>query len=93
MLDHVVERVLDPGLKRHNAFLRRLQAQGLARRAVDLADEGRGGHGERVADDAREPLVVHILERRLAGFDQLKSADMNLVMRRRARLPLISASK
>ena len=60
-LDHPVERALDPGLQRHEAFLRRLQAHGLAGRAVDLRDEGRGGDGEGVADDAREPLVVLVL--------------------------------
>ena len=38
--DHMVERVLDPRLERHKPFLRRLLAQGLARRPVDLRDEG-----------------------------------------------------
>src|ERR1700733_8210620 len=38
--DHMVERVLDPRLERHNPFLRRLLAQGLARRPVDLRYEG-----------------------------------------------------
>jgi hypothetical protein len=54
----VVERALDPRLQRHEAFLGRLHAQRLARRAIDLADEGRGGYGEGVADDARQPFVV-----------------------------------
>ena len=68
----MVERVLHPGLERHQAFLRGLLAQGLARRAVDLADERRNGGREGVADDARQPLVVLVLERRLAGLDQLE---------------------
>ena len=68
----MVERVLHPGLERHEPFLRRLLAHGLARRAVDLADERRNGDREGVADDARQPLVVLVLERRLAGLDQLE---------------------
>jgi hypothetical protein len=41
--------------------------QRLARRSADLRDEGGGGRREGVADDARQPLVLLILERRLAG--------------------------
>ena len=42
----------------------------LAGRAVDLADERRGGDREGVADDARQPFVVLVLQRRLARLDQ-----------------------
>jgi hypothetical protein len=73
-LDHVIERALDPGLQGHEAFLRRLHAQRLARRAVDLGDEGRGGDREGVADDARQPLVVLIFQGRRARLDQVKVA-------------------
>ena len=69
-LDHVVERVLHPRLQRNQPFLRRLLAQGLAGGAVDLAHEGRNRHREGVADDARQPLVVLIFQRWLAGLDQ-----------------------
>jgi hypothetical protein len=43
---HLVERVLDPGLERPEPLLRGLRPHGLARRAVDLRDEGRDGDGE-----------------------------------------------
>ena len=72
LTDHMVERVLDPRFQRHEAFLRRLLAHGLAGRAVDLADERRDGDREGVADDARQPLVVLVLQRRLARLDQLE---------------------
>ena len=42
----------------------------LAGRPVDLAHEGRDRNREGVADDARQPFVVLVLERRLAGLDQ-----------------------
>jgi hypothetical protein len=70
LLDHVVEGVLHPRLERHEPFLRRLLAHGLAGGATDLADERRNGDREGVADDARQPLVVLVLERRLSRFDQ-----------------------
>src|ERR1700733_1344602 len=70
--DHMVERVLDPRLERHKPFLRRLLAQGLARRPVDLRYEGRNGDREGVEDDAGQPFVVLVLQRRLAGLDQLE---------------------
>ena len=55
-------------------FLRRLLAQRLAGRAVDLAHESRDRNRKGVADDARQPLVILVLERRLAGFDQRAAA-------------------
>jgi hypothetical protein len=79
LTDHVVERVLHPGLERHKAFLRRLLAHGLAGRAVDLTDERRNGNREGVADDARQPLVVLVLQRRLAGLDQPGAEASGLV--------------
>ena len=78
VLDHPVEDRLDPGLQRQQALLRRLQAHGLAGRAIDLADEGRGGDGEGVADDAGEPFVIGVLPRRLAVLDQLEIAGHEL---------------
>ena len=72
VLDHKIERALHPGLERHEPFLRRLLAQSLRSRAVDLADERRGGNREGIADDARQPLVVLVFQRRLAGLDQLE---------------------
>jgi hypothetical protein len=78
-VDHVVEGVLEPALQRHEAFLRGLLAHGLAGRAVDLGDERRDGHRERVADDAGQPFVILILERRLAGLDQLEAEGSGLV--------------
>ncbi len=93
-LDDVIERALDPGLQRHEAFLRGLDAQALGGRAIDLGDERRGRYREGVADDARQPFVVLIFQRRLARLGELELARAkNLTMRRRARLPLISASK
>jgi hypothetical protein len=47
-------------------------AQGHVGRAIDLAHERRNGHREGLADDARQPFVVLVLERRLAGLDQLE---------------------
>ncbi len=41
-------------------------------RGVDLADERRGRDGEGIADDAGEPFVVLVFERRLAVLDQLE---------------------
>ena len=93
LADHMVERVLHPRLQRHQPLLRRLLAHRLAGRAVDLAHERRDGHREGVADEARQPLVVLVLERRLARLDQLEVGRHELVWRLRARLPLISASK
>ena len=42
LLDHMVERILHPRFERNQPFLRRLLAQGLARRPVDLRHERRG---------------------------------------------------
>jgi hypothetical protein len=61
-LDHLIERALDPRLQRHETLLRRLQTKGLARRPIDLGDEG--GGGRRVVDDAGEPFVVLVFHRR-----------------------------
>ena len=72
LLDHMVERALHPRFQRHQPLLRRLLAQGLARRPVDLGDEGGSRDREGVADDARQPLVILVLQRRLSRFDQLE---------------------
>jgi hypothetical protein len=65
-LDHMVERALEPALERYEPFLGRLHAQRLARRPVDLRYERGGRNRECVADDARQPLVVLVFQRRLA---------------------------
>jgi hypothetical protein len=70
--DHMVERVLHPGLERRQPFLRRLLAHGLGGRAVHLRHKRGNGDREGVADDARQPLVVLILQR-LARLDQLEA--------------------
>ena len=68
----MVERVLHPGLQRNEPLLRRLLAQRLAGRPVDLAHESRDRNREGVADEPRQPFVVLVLQRRLAGLDQLE---------------------
>jgi hypothetical protein len=55
------------GLRSHELLHLQTQ-QRLACRSVDLGDEGGGGDREGVADDASEPLVVLILERRVGGL-------------------------
>jgi hypothetical protein len=42
-------------------------------------DERRDGDREGVADDARQPLVVLVLQRRLAGLDQPGAEAFGLV--------------
>ena len=76
--EHAVEHAFHPGLQRRQAFLQRLLAQVLRGRAVDLIDEGRGGNREGVTDDAREPFVILILQRRLARLDKLEVARHEL---------------
>jgi hypothetical protein len=68
----MVERVLHPRLERRQPLLCRLLAHGLAGGAIDLRHKGRDRHREGVADDPRQPLVVLVLERRLAGLGQLE---------------------
>jgi hypothetical protein len=82
--DHMVERVLDPSLERTassivlsggtEAFPHDTVRSdvGCGRGQRHLRHESRNGHREGVADEARQPLVVLVLERRLAGFDQLE---------------------
>ena len=61
------------------------------RASISLKSAGMNLVWRRRSNDARQPLVVQVLERRLA-LDHLKSAGMNLVWRPRE-LPLIRASK
>jgi hypothetical protein len=55
-----------------NAFLRRLHAQRFAGRAIDLRNKRGRWDREGVADHPREPFVVTVLQRLLAGLGQLE---------------------
>jgi hypothetical protein len=70
--DNPIQRRLDPRLQRHETLLRGLRAQRLRGRAIDLRHERRGGHRERVADHARQPLVLLILQQRLPRLGELE---------------------
>jgi hypothetical protein len=76
--NHVIERALHPRFQRNQPLLGRLLAQSLTGRAIDLAHEGRGRNREGVADDARQPLVITVFQRRLAGLDQLEAEACEL---------------
>ena len=68
-LDDMVHEVLDPLLQRNKTFLRRLHALRLGRSAVCLRDKWSRRDGEGVADEPSQPLVIFVLQRRLArGF-------------------------
>src|SRR5579875_3079303 len=64
--DDAVAELLHPGLQGQQAFGERRILRGLGGGAVDLGDEGLRRDREGEADDARQPYVERVLERRLA---------------------------
>jgi hypothetical protein len=61
----MVDEALDPTLERRLALVERRFLRGFGGGAVELAGEGGRRQGERVADDAGQPLVKIVLVGRL----------------------------